>query len=147
MRKLLYGVEAWYVRLWWNVFAHEILPALEGLTKCIVQKLYLAWNIKVTILEPKYLHSDINDKVKRSLPHPAYTDPASPVSRLRVGWDTFMPEGDPEKAIFYRVAEIPDPPLPLPIGKDAIAMTRMMEELGNAIEIYESWSGDTDLAA
>ncbi|KAI0671225.1 NAD-P-binding protein [Trametes maxima] len=121
--------------------------ALEGLTKCIVQELDPRWNIKVTLLEPGYFRSDLYGRVKWSAPHPAYKDPDSPVSRLRAGWESYVPAGNPEKAaeIFYRVAGISDPPLQLLVGEDAVATTKeMLAELVKTVETYESWSEYTE---
>lgn len=47
--------------------------------------------------------------------------------------------------LFYRVAALPDPPLQFPVGKDAVEMTReMLDELGKAVALYESWSDDLE---
>lgn len=67
---------------------------------------------------------------------------------MRAGWDDFVFPGDPTKAaeVFFRVATMPDPPLQLPIGRDAIAMARkVLAELGDAVALYESWSEDLEL--
>ncbi|KAI0642880.1 NAD-P-binding protein [Trametes meyenii] len=139
----IYGISGTHCESFYAASKH----ALEGLTRCIAQELDPQWNIKVTLLEPGYFRSDLYGRVKWSVSHPAYSDPATPVSHLREGWDSYVPAGNPDKAaeIFYRVAGIPDPPLQLPIGKDAIVITKkMLAELGKTVETYESWSEDTE---
>ncbi len=84
--------------------------------------------------------------MKWTPPHPAYLTSPLP-STMRAGWDAFVPAGDTAKVAdaFYEAAAIPDPPLHLPLGKDAIANTKkMVTELGDALARYESWSDDVE---
>ncbi|KAI0629915.1 NAD-P-binding protein [Trametes polyzona] len=137
----IYGVVSIYCEAFYTASKH----ALEGFTKCIAQELDPAWNIKITILEPEYFRSEINVNLKWSPPHPAYQNLALPGTRMRANWNAFVPNGDPRKAagVFYRVAALPDPPLQLPVGQEAIAMFRkMLAEFGEEITRYESLSSD-----
>lgn len=43
--------------------------------------------------------------------------------------------------VFYKVASLPNPPLHLVVGKDAIALTRQkIASLSEVVDMYESWS-------
>lgn len=87
--------------------------------------------------------------MKWTPPHPAYLTSPLP-STMRAGWDAFVPAGDTAKVAdaFYGTAAIPDPPLHLPLGKDAVANTRkMVDELGDALARYESWSDDVEFTS
>ncbi|KAI0823259.1 NAD-P-binding protein [Trametes gibbosa] len=124
--------------------------ALEGLTKCIVEELDPAWNIKVTILEPGFFQTEILSNINWSPTLPAYDHSALPGARRRAGWSTFQSTGDPYKAaeFCYKAAAIPNPPLQLLVGKDAFALAKgMLRELESSISCYESWSDDLEYAA
>jgi len=53
--------------------------------------------------------------------------------------------GDPEKAAvkWFELSELPDPPLRLVWGKDAVAIARQqIETLRKDVDAMESWSAD-----
>ncbi|KAI0823260.1 NAD-P-binding protein [Trametes gibbosa] len=140
----MFGLSGLYCTAFYAASKH----ALEGFTKCVVQELDPAWNIKVTVLEPGFFQSEINSTMRWSSPHPAYTYPASPVTRHRAALGGFVPPGDPIKAAeaFYKAALLPNPPLHLLLGKDSLSMTKgMMGELEKDIKDYESWSDDLEV--
>lgn len=69
---------------------------------------------------------------------------------MRTGWDSFVPSGDPTKAAeaFYQAATMPDPPLHLVLGKDAIVLAKnMVAGLQDAIARFEGWSNDLELTS
>lgn len=69
---------------------------------------------------------------------------------MRAGWDSFVLPGDPTKAAeaFYQAAMIPDPPLHLVLGKDAIVLAKnMVVGLQGALARFESWSDDLELTS
>lgn len=69
---------------------------------------------------------------------------------MRAGWGSFVPSGDPKKAAeaFYQAATIPDPPLHLVLGKDAIVLAKnMVAGLQDDLARFESWSDDLELTS
>ncbi|KAH9894798.1 NAD(P)-binding protein [Cubamyces lactineus] len=117
--------------------------ALEGLTESLAQELDPAWNIKITLIEPGWFHTNMKDATQWSLPHPAYTNPELPAAQLRAGWGSSLFPGDVGKgaAAIYKIAALTDPPLHFPLGEDAIAMMQAKSAgIKQVIEGYSSWS-------
>ncbi|KAJ8455184.1 hypothetical protein ONZ51_g12589 [Trametes cubensis] len=100
--------------------------ALEGVSESLAAELDPAWNIMVTIIEPGGYRTEGLSKVQWATSHPAYANPDLPATKMRGFWDKISPFGDPRKAVrrFYEIASLSDPPLHLPLGKDAIATVR-----------------------
>ena len=84
--------------------------------------------------------------------HPAYTNPDGTVVQA---WKSIkaiaspvrgdVPSGDVGKAVtkIYDLTLLPEPPLRLVLGKDAIASTRKQAQMvTNDVNSYESWSDD-----
>ncbi len=100
-------------------------------------------------MEPGFFPTELTS-LKWVPPHPAYLTSPLP-SAWRAAWDSLVAPGnlvqDTKKAVeaFYRVAAIPDPPLHLVLGKDAIeGTTTELAGLGNDIARYKSWSDDIE---
>ena len=58
-----------------------------------------------------------------------------------------MGRGDSQKAAeaFYKLANLPDPPLHFVVGVDAVQMARKkLEELKASLDQYETWSVGLD---
>jgi len=125
--------------------------ALEGLTESLAAEMRPEWNIKITLLELGGFRTNAGRSMVRTSPHPAYIDmdlkQATARNYLQV--NPRMP-GDATKAaaIIYKLAALPDPPLRLPLGKDALEVVkRKGESLIASVEEYASWSEDLELAA
>lgn len=104
------------------------------------------WLDQITLLEPGSFQTEIN-MLKWTPPHPAYLTSSLP-SAMRADWASRVPPGNTSKAVdaFYRVAEIPEPPLHFVLGTDAIPKIKSeLAELGNDLASYESWSDDVGL--
>ncbi|TFK87797.1 NAD-P-binding protein [Polyporus arcularius HHB13444] len=117
--------------------------ALEGVSECLAAELDPAWNIKVTIVEPASFHTEGQAKTVWAPPHPAYSNPELPASRMRNGWSAYTPAGDANKAVevLYKLASLPDPPLHFVLGENAILYVRKkLAELAADTDKYESWS-------
>ncbi|OCH92091.1 hypothetical protein OBBRIDRAFT_824919 [Obba rivulosa] len=75
---------------------------------------------------------------------PAYAKAPAAFVRSRISALAEMPSGaDPRKAveIFYRLADLPEPPLHFPIGKNAIELVRRKSvNLLKDTDAYASWS-------
>ncbi len=85
--------------------------------------------------------------------HPAYANPALPVSQFRGAFlkgsgqevdtaaDLALADASLAVAKIVEFAKLPDPPLHFPLGKDAIAMMRgKIRALVEEIDKYELWS-------
>ncbi|KAI9065957.1 NAD-P-binding protein [Trametes sanguinea] len=117
--------------------------ALEGTTESLAQELDPKWNIKVVLLEPGWYKTQGPENAVIPPRHPAYSSPDLPSNQLRAAWATFEPPGDAEKAVevFYKIAELPDPPLHFPVGDDAVsAVKQKIAQLEKVLQEYGSWS-------
>ncbi|KAM5541137.1 hypothetical protein V8D89_005066 [Ganoderma adspersum] len=117
--------------------------ALEGLTESLASELDPAWNIKVTLVNPASFHTEGQAKTTWAPPHPAYSSPDLPASRMRGGWGSYAPSGDVHKAVevIYRLASEPNPPLHFLLGEVAHTyLKQKMATLTAEVEKYESWS-------
>ncbi|TFK83917.1 NAD-P-binding protein [Polyporus arcularius HHB13444] len=121
--------------------------ALEGLSESVVAEIDPAWNIKITIIEPGWFKTAITSKTTLSDPHPAYSNPDLPFTRIRKAWGTTTSRGDSKKVVqvFEKIASLPDPPLHFVVGLDAIELARKkLADLKASIDLYESWSEGLD---
>ncbi|RPD56666.1 NAD-P-binding protein [Lentinus tigrinus ALCF2SS1-7] len=119
--------------------------ALEGITETLAAEIDPAWNIKITLLEPGWIRSSITSKIEWPPEHPSYSTNANlPTSVMRKGTiDDFVTWKNTRRsaAVFYKAASLPNPPLHLVVGKDAIASTRQkIASLSELVDLYESWS-------
>ncbi|TFY53226.1 hypothetical protein EVJ58_g9566 [Rhodofomes roseus] len=98
--------------------------------------------VQVTLLEPGSFYTGGHGRGDLAPPHPAYKQPD--MSKMLSG------EGmsDPVKGveIIYRLASLPNPPLHLPLGPDAVAtFNDKAKRLLEATEAYASWSEGLEL--
>ena len=80
--------------------------------------------MQVVIVEPGSFATPVLGNTFVAPPHPAYTNPDNAVAKLRQ-WVTKASSeaaADPAKAVeaIYYVAQMPDPPLLFPLGRDAV---------------------------
>ncbi|OJT06882.1 hypothetical protein TRAPUB_2251 [Trametes pubescens] len=104
----------------------------------------------ITILEPGFFQTEVANVARWSPAHPAYLKPTLPSSAMRAEWDSFVLSGDPTKAAeaFYRAATLPDPPLHLILGRDAIGLAKKMAAvLQDTAARFEHWSDDLELTS
>lgn len=82
--------------------------------------------------------------------HPAYTDPALPTQKVRAYIPIVSAAGDTDKAtkmIYHKLANHPNPPLRLPVGKDSIEMIKAkLDRILRDVEEYKEWSEDLVLS-
>jgi len=122
--------------------------ALEGFSKSVAAELDPTWNIKITLLEPGFFHTSLASNTALMAPHPAYVGPTSKTAPLReyvqsTGKLSPGKYGDTEKgmSIIYRLAQLPDPPLQFPLGKDVIEIARGgLANYGAILDQYGPWS-------
>ena len=99
---------------------------------------------QVTIIEPGWIRTEVAPKATWSPEHPAYQNPDLPTTYIRrVGWDKVTAWKDARRSAeaFYKVACLPDPPLHVLVGKDAINATRKkIAALTANIDTYEALS-------
>ncbi|KAI0790751.1 hypothetical protein C8Q75DRAFT_806139 [Abortiporus biennis] len=121
--------------------------AIEGITEALTLELDPMWNIKITLMEVGDFRTSIFDTAETYPVHPAYTKPSLSGHKVRE-WLNTVPEslqGDPVKAAqqIYRVANLPDPPIRLAIGKDAIeSIRKSVNAMLDELDKYEDWSED-----
>ncbi|KAI0642904.1 NAD-P-binding protein, partial [Trametes meyenii] len=119
--------------------------ALEGLTESLAAELDPSWNIKVTLIEPAGFQTGGQSKVVWGPPHPAYSNPELPATKMRSSFGQYRPGADAHKGAeaFYSIALLEDPPMHFPIGDLAILHTKKKAQtLLAETEKYESWSAD-----
>ncbi|KAK0463964.1 NAD-P-binding protein [Desarmillaria tabescens] len=129
--------------------------AVNALTEALSKELDPAWNIKPTLIEAGYFKTDaLRLKTFEVYEHPSYTNPAVEGVAIRQAFANFDPNnnpfirGDPDKLseVVYRVADMEDPPLWLPLGKDAYVRARAkIASYVAEIDKYESLSEDLEL--
>ncbi len=133
------------------------------MTESLAAEIDPAWNIKVcevivlasppstdfaleiTLLEPGWIRSAITSNIVWPPAHPAYIANAGlPTSIMRNGtlddlvtWKSARRSAE----LFYMTTSLPEPPLHLVVGKDAIEATRKkIASLSELVDTYENWS-------
>ena len=100
--------------------------------------------IQLIIVEPGFIDTPLRFKQTWSQPHPAYlSNPNLPITQWRARGDVVAEWKDPRKsvALFYRVAILPNPPLRLAVGRDAISgMRKKVADIVQDLDEYEAWS-------
>ncbi|KAH9843762.1 uncharacterized protein C8Q71DRAFT_12792 [Rhodofomes roseus] len=108
-----------------------------------------AWNIRVTIVEPGAFRTAGPTALVRVASLPAYeTVMAAPRKSIEV--DVLSVMQDPAKGveILYKIAALPDPPLFLPLGKDAIALAKAKyAQMVESTAAVTSWSDELQVMA
>ncbi|KAH9932820.1 NAD-P-binding protein [Epithele typhae] len=126
--------------------------AIEGFTESLAGELDPAWNIKVTLIKPGWVMTEVrNNAVTMMAPqHPAYTNPALTVNIIRALEGNLPLEWkDATRCaeVFYRVGSMDVPPLHLVVGRDAIAAARkQLADLSASIDQFETWSEGLEIA-
>jgi len=119
--------------------------ALEGLSETLAAELDPEWNIKITLIEPGWFQTEgISSNAVRLPLHPAYDKPDLLVAKVHKLLKNSIPGGgDPAKAaeVIYRIAELPDPPMHFPLGKDSVQGVRKKgQEMVAEADLYGAWS-------
>ena len=102
---------------------------------------------QITIVEPGAYATKHGDNGVKVPPHPAY-DPAKLVVRQIFTQHDLSFGGDLRKAVakIYALAGLEDPPMRLPLGKDAVKGIRdQIASVAAEVDKYESWSDDLDV--
>ena len=102
------------------------------------------FSIEVTIIEPGWIRTPGATEAIWTPEHPTYRNPNLPVTQMRaVGMEKAVTWKDAKRSAeaFYKVACLPDPPLHVLVGKDAINATRKkIAALTANIDTYEALS-------
>ncbi|KAF8814846.1 NAD(P)-binding protein [Phlegmacium glaucopus] len=123
---------------------HAIAGALEAMKK----ELDPEWNIKFTIVMPGAFNTRgaSPESLAQTPPHPAYDFPGSPTVHMRHLIPGVDIPGDTHKAmkvIFDHIATAENPPIRLPLGKDAVVAFRAYSDaLANDAKTTEHFSQD-----
>ncbi|CAL1712857.1 unnamed protein product [Somion occarium] len=124
--------------------------ALEGLSQGLAGELDPEWNIKITIVEPGEFDTKVfTSNLVQPPIHPAYaTKPHLPSNLFRQQYIAAPSKRqDPNKAVIklYELASLENPPLRLPIGKDAIGFVKdQLEQVARDRESFAHWSDDLE---
>ncbi|KAH9843767.1 uncharacterized protein C8Q71DRAFT_729992 [Rhodofomes roseus] len=126
--------------------------ALEGVSTALAEEVEPEWKIKIVLIEPGNFGTSAISNLVRIPPHPAYTKSTATTTKVRewVKEDSFDTPADAGKAVaaIYRIAQLPDPPLHLVLGKDAVERVRgKAAKLLADIDRFASWSEDLDAKA
>ncbi|KAH9843763.1 uncharacterized protein C8Q71DRAFT_12798 [Rhodofomes roseus] len=118
--------------------------ALNAFSEALSKEVDPEWNVKVIVVEPGAFRTPALSKIIIALPHPAYE---KPLGALRANYESELHDWhsmqDPVKAVevLHRIAALPDPPLFLPFGTDAIEMAKKKyAEMVKGTEAVASWS-------
>ncbi|KAH9932811.1 NAD-P-binding protein [Epithele typhae] len=141
------GLTSWPGSAYYNASKH----ALEGYTESLAAEIDPAWNIKITLIEPGWISTEVTATAMGGLapPHPAYTSPTLPTVIFRalngaipLEWKDAVKCAE----VFYRAGVMDDPPLHLVVGRDAIGATRQqLAALSTTLDKFESWSEGLEL--
>jgi len=119
--------------------------ALEAVSESLAGELLPQWNIKITNFEPGMFVTSITESNEAWLPiPPAYLDADGKPFTPSVA-DKYPVTGSPLKAaeVFWRISRLDNPPLRLPLGKDAIrGFTAWGEAFLKGVQEVSSWSDD-----
>ncbi|KAF9805190.1 hypothetical protein IEO21_09166 [Rhodonia placenta] len=124
--------------------------ALEGATQSLSMELDPAWNIKLILVEPGWFRTGIASAALRAPVHPAYKESPGVVKFREWAATNPLEPGDPAKAAeaILKIADLPDPPLRFPLGRDCIASVKNRDDkLRDVIEEYGHWSDGLDVEA
>ncbi|KAH9944674.1 NAD(P)-binding protein [Amylocystis lapponica] len=119
--------------------------AVTAFTEGLAAEIAPEWNIKITVADVGGFHTEIVGNSAIAVPHPAYDGPDSIATKVRqfVKSHAQLPVGDPQKGVqvLYKLANLADPPLRFPLGKDSVeAIKQKSASLLAVVQQYESWS-------
>ena len=108
--------------------------------------------LQLTLIEPGYVVSEVVAKAEETWPkpHPTYErSPDIPTTKWRRdGREVEWKDTRRSVELFYRITSLPEPPLRLVVGRDAISATReKVAAVGKTLDEYESWSEGLELKA
>jgi len=122
--------------------------ALEALSESLAGELDPDWNIKITLIEPGAFRTDIVSSMPVLPLHPAYTKPTLGGFMVRKYMESGPPRAEADQAaeVIYGIAELSEPPLYFPLGKDAVAFAKKKAaKLQADVEKFGSLSDGLDL--
>ncbi|CAL1707673.1 unnamed protein product [Somion occarium] len=139
------GIQGWAGVGYYSASKH----AIEGLSESLAQELDPEWNIKITIIEPGAFRTSLSSTGLVKTPvHSAYAKASLASAQFRAFVNQMVHQGaDPAKAAekLYHLAHLPEPPLRLPLGKDAVSTVEgRIEHLKEIVAKYGSWSHDLE---
>lgn len=100
---------------------------------------------QLTIIEPGIFRTAAVANVQKLPVPPAYNKPTLSTFVIRGLVNDTSTGADPRKAVkqFYKVASLPDPPIRIAIGQDAIAaIKQQVTKIAEGVDTYASWSED-----
>ncbi|CDO72243.1 hypothetical protein BN946_scf184970.g95 [Trametes cinnabarina] len=118
---------------------------LEGFSESLAAEIDPSWNIKVTLVEPAGFETGGRGRVVWGPPHPAYSDPELPATRMRNSFEQSRLKYNACKGAeaFYKIALVDNPLLHSPVGP--LAMRRAKKKANGLLadtETYKPWSQD-----
>ncbi|KAI0076324.1 NAD(P)-binding protein [Panus rudis PR-1116 ss-1] len=122
------GIKVWPLTRYYSAAKH----ALEAVTKAFVTELDPEWSIK-------YIYID---------PPPAYSKPSLKGMQLRKslegeGGPAYWADPRPAALMVYRLAHLPNPPLRLPLGRDALeGIKEEIQQIQADVDAYASWTDE-----
>ncbi|KZT04633.1 NAD(P)-binding protein [Laetiporus sulphureus 93-53] len=124
--------------------------AIEGISEALAAELRPEWNIKVSIFELGAFRTNAGKNMVRTAPHPAYIDPEKRLAIARAYLQVNPPmPSDTSKGTraIYALAAMAEPPLHVPLGKDAVKVVKAKAEtLAQCAEDCAPWSERLELA-
>ncbi|PCH34688.1 NAD(P)-binding protein [Wolfiporia cocos MD-104 SS10] len=123
--------------------------ALQGLTEALVTEVDPEWNIKIVSIDSGAFRTNGPNAAIRIPPHPAYNKPNLLSSKYRSWIDdpNLALRGDVNKAVdvIYKVADLDDPPVHFPLGRDSVDVAKKkVESLLADVDKYATWSDGTE---
>lgn len=116
--------------------------ALEGLSEALAKEVR-RFGIKVTIVQPGPFRTDFYARPGRAVERPiqAYAETAGARREILLSTNGHQ-AGDPERAAqaIFRIAQLNDPPLRLPLGTQAIQ--RIHKKLQNSLAVLQQWEAE-----
>ncbi|KAI0076329.1 NAD(P)-binding protein [Panus rudis PR-1116 ss-1] len=120
--------------------------ALEAVSQTLASELDPEWNTKITIIEPGVFSTDVVKKSLHVNPPPAYNKPALGGVQMRnffggnqASWGNAWKASEK----IYQIAQVADPPLRLPLGKDPYeTIPHHFKGIQDEMAKSESWQKD-----
>ncbi|KAI0086341.1 hypothetical protein BDY19DRAFT_908321 [Irpex rosettiformis] len=139
------GIRAFPIMGYYGATKH----ALEAITQSLAEELDPNWNIKVSLVEAGAFRTLSIQSAKRFPIHEAYLTPTSGLAKVeKLFGHLEKPEtklGDTIKFAekIWELAALPNPPLRLPLGQDAVGFVEdQLKLVSTDLEAYRSWSSD-----
>ncbi|KAI0811179.1 hypothetical protein BC629DRAFT_1589916 [Irpex lacteus] len=140
-----YGIIAYPTTGYYSATKH----ALEAITEALASELDPKWNIKVTLVEAGAFRTSVFQSIVQFPIPDIYLTPGSGVAQVnKIFEEILKPEtkmGDPQKFAekIWQLLALPDPPLRLPLGPDAVDLIEgQLKRISSDVDAYKSWSAD-----